>query len=100
MKNFFVKEFIRDNDKLVAACDAEIAGKIFEEENVSINVRENFYCDKKCDEKELVDMMRSSTMLNLVGNKCVQVAIDNGLISKENVLNISGVMHAQVVVMK
>jgi len=100
MKNFFVNEFVKENEKLVAACDLELAGKTLEEKTICINIRKDFYCGKKCSEKELIDIINSSTILNLIGNKCVQIAIDNGLVKKENVLNVCGVMHAQAVVMR
>ncbi len=100
MKNFFFRKFARENDVVVAACDAEIAGKVFEDAVARLNVSKAFYCYKTCDESELIGIMRSSTVMNLTGNRCVAVAIRNGLVDEKSVLLIGGAMHAQAVTLQ
>ncbi len=100
MADFFVNRFERGGDVIVAACDSDIAGGVFEDEKTRLNVSKAFYCGRECDEAELLTEMRNSTIINLAGNRCVAVAIKNGLVGKNNVLVIGGVTHAQAVTAK
>ncbi len=95
MKDFFFRKFAREGDEVVAACDAELAGEVFEDAKARLSVSRVFYCDKMCDERGLIEVMRSSTIMNLAGNRCVAVAIENGMVDGKSVLLIGGVMHAQ-----
>ena len=42
-------------------------------------------------------MIENSTIVNLIGNSCVEKAIANGFIHPEAVLKIEGISHAQIV---
>ena len=84
---------------LLATCDAELLGKILREGKVVFEVREEFYKGLKMTVEEVIDLMRQSTIVNMVGHCVVEKAIENGLIHPDAVLKISGVPHAQIVKM-
>lgn len=84
---------------LLAACDTDLLGRVLREGKIVFEVREDFYKGPKMSVDEAIDLMRKSTMVNMVGNCIVQKAIEKGLIHPEAVLNISGVPHAQIVKM-
>lgn len=84
---------------LLAACDADLLGRVLREGKIVFEVREDFYKGPKMSVDEAIDLMRKSTMVNMVGNCIVQKAIEKGLIHPEAVLNISGIPHAQIVKM-
>ena len=84
---------------LLAACDTDLLGRVLREGKIVFEVREDFYKGPKMSADEAIDLMRKSTMVNMVGNCIVQKAIEKGLIHHEAVLNISGVPHAQIVKM-
>jgi len=84
---------------LLAACDADLLGRVLREGEIVFEVREDFYKGPKMSVDEAIDLMEKSTMVNMVGNCIVQKAIEKGLIHPEAVLNISGVPHAQIVKM-
>jgi len=48
---------------------------------------------------EAIDLMKQSTIVNMVGQNIVEKAIERGLVHPEAVLKISGVPHAQIVKM-
>ncbi|MFH0889529.1 MAG: DUF424 family protein, partial [Candidatus Aenigmatarchaeota archaeon] len=100
MAEFFVNRFERNGDIVVAACDSNIVGQVFEENKLRLSVSKTFYCGRECSEQELLSEMRNSTIINLAGNLCVAVAIKNGFVGKNHVLSIGGVMHAQAVTAK
>jgi hypothetical protein len=84
---------------LLAACDTDLLGRVLREGKIVFEVREDFYKGPKMSVDEAIDLMRKSTMVNMVGNCIVQKAIEKGLIHPEAVLNISGIPHAQIVKM-
>jgi len=82
---------------LLATCDAELLGKILREGRIVFEVREEFYKGLKVSVDEAIDLMRQSTIVNMVGQRIVEKAIEEGLVHPEAVLKISGVPHAQIV---
>jgi len=84
---------------LLATCDAELLGKILREGKIVFEVREEFYKGLKMTVEEAIDLMKQSTIVNMVGHNVVKKAIEKGLIHPDAVLKISGVPHAQIVKM-
>ncbi len=82
---------------LLATCDAELLGKVLRDGKIVFEVREEFYKGSKVSVEEAVDLMRRSTVVNMVGKRIVNKALENGLIHPEAILKISGVPHAQIV---
>jgi uncharacterized protein len=87
---------------VVAICDSELIGKLVEEKNIQLNIKENFYKGKKVNEEEAIkivlDMAREDATFNIVGKKSTSVAIKAGIISKENVKEISGIPYSLVLI--
>ncbi len=100
MQKFYMKIVEVNGEILLAACDEDAAGKIFEDGKARLKVSKSFYCDKICVENELVASMRTATIINLAGNECVEIAIKNGFVKKQGVLNIGGISHAQIITSK
>jgi hypothetical protein len=88
-----------DNDRILAACDQEILGQEFRGDGVKIKVSEIFYGGEPITEEAFVERTKSVTILNLVGNRTVDIAVKEGIISEKNVMVIGGVKHAQAVIM-
>ncbi len=95
--DFCFKTYRQDSEFLVAICDSELVGKEFREKDFRLFVDEKFYKDKACGEEEAKELFREATMLNLVGEKIIQIAIEEGFVGKSNVMVISKVPHAQCV---
>jgi len=91
---------IKSYRDIVAICDKELLGKIFENEKFQINVKENFYKGKEADEEEVVriirDMIREDATFNIVGKNSITLALKEGIISQEGVKEIQGVPVALV----
>jgi len=82
---------------LLAACDADLLGKVLREGKIVFEVREEFYKGSKVSVEEAIGLMRQSTVVNMVGKRIVDKALERGLIHPEAVLKISGVPHAQII---
>lgn len=83
-------------DVILAACDSDIMGKKLTGGDLQIEIREAFYGNEKIGE-EVIELFKEASIINLIGNKIVSLAIKNGYAEKSSVKKISGVSHAQII---
>ncbi len=95
----YIRIHRHDNDTILAACDAELLGETFTDGSVRITVNEAFYGGHRAEPSELSKRMKEATIMNLVGNRVVALAIAEGHACEEDVLTIDGIKHVQVVIM-
>lgn len=95
--NMFVRMHTRDGERIVAACDEDIIGMTFAEGRARLTVHEEFYRGESLDEEAFVERLRIATVINLTGNEVVGIAIREGLVSPDSVIEVGGVKHAQAV---
>jgi len=82
---------------LLSMCDTEILGRTLREGKIVFCVKEDFYRGTRVDIEEAVSMIKSSTIVNMIGKNVVKEAIEKGFVHPEAVLKIEGVPHAQIV---
>ncbi len=95
----FVRMHKHGNETILAACDEDIIGMTFEGDGVRIRVSETFYRGESVSAEAFIERMKSVTIMNLVGEEVVSIAIAEGKVSPDNVMEIGGVKHAQVVLL-
>jgi uncharacterized protein len=96
---FAVKAYQQGVQRLVAACDSELLGSTHREGKFKLDVPPSFYDGLRVDSQGLGSYLRSATVANLVGKRSIDVAVSLGLVDPANVLVVSGVPHAQFLVM-
>ena len=88
--------------KVVALCDSEVIGRVFEEGKKQLDVRENFYNGREIDSDEAVELMKDLAMedatFNIVGKNSVDAAIKAKLIRKEDYLEVQGIPFTLILV--
>lgn len=82
---------------ILAICDCEMLGRTLREGKIVFHVKDEFYNGGKISVDEAVGMIENSTIVNLVGEKCVEKAIAKGYVHPDAVLQIEGVPHAQII---
>jgi len=87
-----------DGKIVVAVCDSELLGKKYEEDNKQLDLTSSFYKGDEMEDVAVGDLMRNSDSVNLVGEKAVNLGIQEGVIDEEHVKKISGIPYAQAVV--
>lgn len=97
MTLFFHKFKKEKNEKVLAACDKDVLGNEFSEKGITLQVRENFYGEEEVSQEELLEKASESTVINAVGNEVVKLLRKNGFFSKDRILEVEGVSHAQMV---
>lgn len=89
--------FKQGNDLLLAISDASIVGKTFGKE-LKLTVSKEFYSERFCGEEEVIKLIRTATIVNAIGKEIIAVMLEKNFITEENVLYISNIPHAQVVI--
>lgn len=95
----FAKVYEIENEYMVAACEKSLIGKKFKDGKVILDVKENFYKGEEINEDKLLDLLKMATIANLVG-KPVDLAIKHKIIGEGEIIEILGVKHAQIFLMK
>lgn len=85
------------HQEVVALCDEELIGKTLEEKKFQLKVSESFYKGEELSEDKIIDVLKFKSNINIVGKKSIELALKIGIISKENIIKIKGVPHAQVI---
>ncbi len=96
---FAVHNYQQGVQRLLAACDEDLLGQVFQEGKFRLDVTPDFYDGARVDEETLLGLMRQCTIANLVGKATVDVAVAAELVDPANVLIVDGVPHAQMMVM-
>ncbi|HEQ78367.1 MAG TPA: DUF424 family protein [Euryarchaeota archaeon] len=92
---FYMKIYRVEREVIVAVCDEELHGRIFEEDEVRLEISKDFYGNELFSELEIVSALRGATIANLSGEKAVAIGIREGFIDRNIVLKVSGISHAQ-----
>ena len=82
---------------IVPAEHEEILGQTFKGDGMTFTVAEPFYKGVLAEEEFILDNIGQFTILNIVGNRIVELALREGLISGARILTIGEVKHAQAV---
>ena len=91
------KIFTMRYDIVVAICDEDLIDKKIKMKGLEIKVSKNFYGGESIDDEIAVKLMKRATIGNLLGKNIVSLAEKNGFITRENVILINGIPHAQFV---
>lgn len=80
---------------MVAICDTELLGKIFEEGKFQLDVKNTFYGGEETSEEKAIEIMKDMVMedatFNIVGEKSVQAAIKAGIVNENAIGKIAGI---------
>ena len=78
-------------NKMVNMCDAELIGKDVVDGKLKIHISENYYGKKIIDKDEATSLLKSASIMNLVGKETISLAIDLGVGSESGVKIISNI---------
>ena len=80
------------NGDVLAACDEDLVGKKFEENELVLDIRKSFYLDKIIGGEELSRMLAEAKNINLVGEQTINIAKRDKLV--DNIGRIKGIPYA------
>jgi len=90
-KGFAVKTTEYRGSVLVNVCDEELVGRTVAEGKLRVHLSEDFYSGEVVDKGEALRLIRTSSIVNLAGERSVLLAVDNQLGAKEAIREIEEV---------
>jgi len=90
------KKHKMDSKVIFAVCDKELINKKLEHEGIIIEINESFFGNTTLTEKEIINTIRDCDNANIFGKKVCDILIKNKLLSKNNLIYIGKVPHAQI----
>jgi hypothetical protein len=94
------KHKTRDGKLILAICDDDLLGKRFADKDFQIDLTGDFYKGKKESEEEIKKTLDKVYIINAVGEKCIEFLLKLNLVDKKNIIRISGVPHAEVMIVR
>lgn len=82
---------------ILAVCDKDLIGKKFESGKLCLNVSERFYKGELVDEEDALKLIKSHNNINLVGKNSIALVLKENIITKDHILKIKNIPHAQIV---
>jgi len=80
-----------NEDLIIALCDSDLKGKIFEQDGNILDLSSNFYGNDQMKEDDLIRLIRNANSINAVGEESVSFLIQNDIISKKNIKSIKDI---------
>ena len=93
---FWTKIFNTKHELVVAICDDQLIDKEIGDKP-KIKISKYFYGGRLISEQFALKIMRRATIGNLIGKRIIALAKKSGFITKENIIFIDGIPHAQFV---
>ena len=88
---FSVKVGSYQNNTTLNICDTELLGKKIEQDELTMNISENYYGEKFVDTEEAKSLLENSSIINMVGSKTISLSIEIGVCSEKGIKMISGI---------
>ena len=76
---------------MINICDLDLVGRVINKDDFTINISKEYFHDEEINEEEAASLLKSSSMLNLVGNDIVTLALKLKLAKENSVKVIEGV---------
>ncbi|MEM4272264.1 MAG: DUF424 family protein [Candidatus Bilamarchaeaceae archaeon] len=94
----YLKITEREGQRVVAVCDKELLGKVFEEKGKVLDLQKYayFYKGDIAGVGEVTEALSDFSSANLVGKKAVGLALVLGLAEKSEVKEIASIPHLQI----
>ena len=94
----YLKVSEKEGKKIVAACDTELLGQVFEEGDAVLDLKTYgpFYRGEEATAEEVAGALSYCDSANLVGKEAVGVALEKGLANEEDVKYIKNIPHLQL----
>ncbi len=88
---FSIKLTNYQKNPMLNICDAELLGKEISENDLRFNISKSYYGEKLVNKKEAEDLLKTCSVINMVGKETISLSTSLGIGSENGVKNIDGV---------
>ena len=88
---FSIKLTDYQKNPMLNICDAELLDKDISENDLKLNISKSFYGEKLVNKKEAEELLKTCSIINMVGKETISLSISLGIGSENGVKNIDGI---------
>ncbi len=88
---FSVKISDYQKNPMLNICDIDLLGKNIVQDQLNMNISKSYYGEKVIEHEEAKNLLKSSSIINMVGKNTVSLSIELGVGSESGVKIIGGV---------
>jgi hypothetical protein len=84
-KIYALRKIKYQETQIINICDLGIVGKKINQGDFTINISKEYYHNEEITNDEATDLLRHASIINLVGNEIVELALDLNLAKRNSV---------------
>ncbi|AJW70165.1 DUF424 domain-containing protein [Nitrosopumilus adriaticus] len=88
---FSVRVTEYQKNMMLNICDAELLGKKITQDELNIHISESYYGERFVEKEEARDLLKQSSIINMVGKETISLSIKLGVGSENGIKTISGI---------
>lgn len=88
---FGIRTILYQNNSMLNICDSDLLGRTISESNFTMNISERYYAERIVGKSEAEDLLKSSSIINMVGKETISLSTGLGIGSLKGVKKIDGV---------
>jgi len=88
---FSVKISDYQKNQMLNICDIDLLGKNIVQDQLNMNISKSYYGEKVIEHEEAKNLLKNSSIINMVGKNTVSLSIELGVGSENGVKIIGGV---------
>ncbi len=90
-KNYALRKIKYQETQIINMCDLNILGKEINQGDFTINISKEYYYNEEINNEEAIKLLKSSSIINLVGKDIVDLALSLNLAKKNSVKTIENI---------
>ncbi len=88
---FSIKLTDYQKNAMLNICDADLLGKKIIEKELEVHISKSYYGEKIVEKEEAKNLLKTSSIINMVGKETISLSTSLGIGSEEGVKEIDGV---------
>ncbi|MGI0046385.1 MAG: DUF424 domain-containing protein [Nitrosotalea sp.] len=88
---FAVRTVNHQRNKMLNICDVDLVGRTLVKSDLTMNISKSYFAERIVDEKEAAQLLRNSSIINMVGEKTIELSVKIGVGSSKGIKKIDGV---------
>ncbi|KAF6246227.1 MAG: DUF424 family protein [Nitrosopumilus sp.] len=88
---FSVRVTEYQKNMMLNICDAELLGKKITQDELNMHISESYYGERFVEKEEAQDLLKQSSIINMVGKETISLSIELGVGSENGIKTISGI---------
>jgi uncharacterized protein len=90
-KIYALRKIKYQETQMINMCDLDILGKKIQQGDFMINISKEYYYSEEITNKEAIEILKSSSIINLVGQGIVDLALSLNLAKRNSVKTIENI---------